>query len=418
MAGQMPPECSTTGCSQPTWNGLPGSFCSLGCRNTTPSMCASGCGKASWNRKPGEFCSRTCRSNNNNSGLIAAQQGLPLQAAQVATSSALPGQALSQQQHQQQQQLSFSFARCASAACPCTASWNGLLGAFCCKKCAAGEACASLLHSFPSALAPLASPVLPMLSAGFAKCANPACACTASFSGNAGDYCCKACRRGIPCGRNVHTAPQAPASSAANLCVAGCGRPTHNGLAGEFCGKTCRQTYAQQTPKASLFDYAAIKAQADLWARKVWPAGLGRISQFHANPGLGDPTCPAAKKYKAGVGALRCADTSQAEFAWHGTGTLAGVQSICWDSLNPALRRGQAYGPGEYFSVDANVSNGHAGSTGYLVVCLLLTGPHKTTHASTYRVVNNPQTGTAMYCLPVGVVDYRRSGDPQLKGSG
>ncbi|CAE8626696.1 unnamed protein product [Polarella glacialis] len=165
--------------------------------------------------------------------------------------------------------------------------------------------------------------------------------------------------------------------------------------------------------KASLFDYAAITAQADLWARKVLPSGL----QFYANPGLGDPTCPAAKKYEAGVGALGCADTSQAEFAWHGTGTLAGVQSICWDNLNPALRRGQSYGAGEYFSVAATNSFSFAKGTGYLIVCLLLTGPHKSTHA-TIRVVNNPQTGTAMYCLPVGVVDYIGSGDPQLNGSG
>ncbi|CAE8644670.1 unnamed protein product [Polarella glacialis] len=148
--------------------------------------------------------------------------------------------------------------------------------------------------------------------------------------------------------------------------------------------------------QADILDYAAIKAQAGLWAQKAWPSGLGRISQFYANPGLADPTCPAAKKYEAGVGALRCSNTSQAEFACHGTGSLAGVQSICWDNLDPARRNGQQYGPGEYFSVDATTSNGYAKGTGYLIVCLLLSGPHKTTHVNSHRVVNNPRTGASM----------------------
>ncbi|CAE8590176.1 unnamed protein product [Polarella glacialis] len=98
----------------------------------------------------------------------------------------------------------------------------------------------------------------------------------------------------------------------------------------------------QQTPRASLFDYAAIKAQADLWARKVWPSGLGSISKFYANPGLRDPTCPAAKKYKASACALECSKMSHVEFAWHGIGTLASVQNIiCWDNLDPARRNEQ-----------------------------------------------------------------------------
>jgi len=34
------------------------------------------------------------------------------------------------------------------------------------------------------------------------------------------------------------------------------------------------------------------------------------------------------------------------------------------------------------------------------------------------EVVDNPTDGRTMYCIPVGVVDYRNSGDPGLKGSG
>ncbi|CAK8987230.1 unnamed protein product [Durusdinium trenchii] len=44
---------------------------------------------------------------------------------------------------------------------------------------------------------------------------------------------------------NVHNAPQAPP---ANQCAAGCGRPSFNGQAGQFCGLTCRQKFAKPTP--------------------------------------------------------------------------------------------------------------------------------------------------------------------------
>ncbi|CAK8987226.1 unnamed protein product [Durusdinium trenchii] len=53
------------------------------------------------------------------------------------------------------------------------------------------------------------------------------------------------CHGGVPCQRNVHNAPQAPP---ANQCAAGCGRPSFNGQAGQFCGLTCRQKFAKPTP--------------------------------------------------------------------------------------------------------------------------------------------------------------------------
>jgi len=200
--------------------------------------------------------------------------------------------------------------------------------------------------------------------------------------------------------------------------LSGCGKATFNGKPGEFCGKGCRQSYAAKASAASLTDYNAVKFMAEQWVRSVWPRGLGNIKKFYRNPGLGDKSCPAAAKYQRGVIALGQANISTAEFAWHGTASLAGVQGICWDNLDPQRRAGQAYGRGEYFSVDANVSAGYAGSVGYIIVCLLLTGRHNTTHNGTYRVVDNPQDGNTMYCVPVGVVDYLANSDPQLRGSG
>lgn len=212
------------------------------------------------------------------------------------------------------------------------------------------------------------------------------------------------------------------AANVANVCVApDCNRPSFKGRAGEFCGKTCRQKYSQLPPSVQLNDYSSIKAQADIWLRKVFPSALlsgGATLVFFGNPGLGDPLCPAVRKYETGLASLRLTDSSQSEFAWHGTSSVANVKSICWDNLSPQKRSGQAHGPGEYFSTDANVSNSYAGSTGYLVVFLLLLGAHNTTASGTYRVVNNPVDGKTMYCLPLGVVDYRKSGDPKLSGAG
>jgi hypothetical protein len=171
-------------------------------------------------------------------------------------------------------------------------------------------------------------------------------------------------------------------------------------------------------PPAPLKDYRLIKQQARLWVKQVWPSGLNKVNRFYPNPGFGDPTCPATQSFEKGVSALGCIDTSSAEFAWHGTKTLTAVQNICWNNLNPQLRAGQSCGPGEYFSVDANVSAGYASSTGYIILCLLLKGAHNTTHGGgSVRVVNSPTGGSTMYCVPVGVVDYTAKQDPNLKGT-
>jgi len=171
-------------------------------------------------------------------------------------------------------------------------------------------------------------------------------------------------------------------------------------------------------PAVKLDNYSGIKGQADLWVRQVWPSALGAIGKFYGNPGIGDPACPAVQKFVQGARALGCADTSSSEFAWHGSSSASNVQSICWNNLDPGRRSGQAYGRGEYFSIDANVSGGYAGSTGYLIVFLLLKGSHNTVaNGGSYRVVDNPTNGS-MYCLPIGVVAYSSSGDPGLQGKG
>jgi len=62
---RMPSICAAPGCGKPSWNGMPGEYCSRSCRPSDgQAACpAPGCGKPSWNGKPGEFCSRSCRAS-------------------------------------------------------------------------------------------------------------------------------------------------------------------------------------------------------------------------------------------------------------------------------------------------------------------------------------------------------------------
>merc|ERR1711869_7291 len=114
-----------------------------------------------------------------------------------------------------------------------------------------------------------------------------------------------------------------------------------------------------------------MKSNGGMWVQTVWPARLPKIIKFYGNPGVGDPLCPAASKFQRGVAGLGLADLSNAEFAFHGTPTLEAVRDICWNNLDPRRRKGQACGRGEYFSVDAITSAGHARNVGYIIVCIL-----------------------------------------------
>jgi len=416
LMSATPATCLSPLCGKPTWNGAPGGFCTKQCRNHmalalqslqnpqaaaplagTFAKCARpGCPcTASWNGLSGTYCCRTCAA-----GAPCPSNAHTVPSAPAAAPQPSPGPAAGS-----------GFAKCANPQCPCTASFSGLQDDYCCKSCRRGLPCSANVHTAP--LAPRALPA----AIAYSKCASVQCPCTASFSGGPYDYCCKSCRRGIPCTWNAHSKPQAPARPGANLCLSGCGKATFNGQAAEFCGKACRQTYAKKAAAASLTDFGALKFMAGQWLRSAWPAALGRVNKFYRNPGLGDGACPAAGKFQRGAQALGLANLSSTEFAFHGTATLANVQSICWNGFDPTLRSGQSYGPGEYFSVDAGTSAAYAGNCGYLVVCLLLTGPHKTTHSNVVRVVNSPASGDPMYCVPVGVVDYGASADPQLQGT-
>jgi hypothetical protein len=156
-----------------------------------------------------------------------------------------------------------------------------------------------------------------------------------------------------------------------------------------------------------------IKA-ADAWAKMS-----ELYSGFYPNPNLKNPNSLCRTKYEAAVRALSATSiTNDIQFAWHGTPQhqgLIGISSSSWDT---GRRSGQAYGPGEYFSLNDGISKGYTGSNGFLIVCALLKkAPYSS--QSPHLVVNNPTSGSQMYCIPVGVMVQSRQvakGDPFAAG--
>ena len=68
--------------------------------------------------------------------------------------------------------------------------------------------------------------------------------------------------------------------------------------------------------------------------------------------------------------------------AFHGT-PEANIQSICINGFDPSRRRGQAYGPGEYFVKTPSVPMGYCQGGKKMLLCELLLGQvniHHTTH--------------------------------------
>jgi hypothetical protein len=98
---------------------------------------------------------------------------------------------------------------------------------------------------------------------------------------------------------------------------------------------------------------------------------------------------------------------SKAVFAWHGTGSVVGIQGICNEGFDPKRRSGQAKGPGEYFGVSPGVSSGYCGNQKHMILALVLHEAKESTHHPRFAyVVNNPRDWSVSYCLPVLVVSF------------
>ena len=106
-----------------------------------------------------------------------------------------------------------AFARCARDGCPCEASYNGVAGEYCCLRCRGSESAAGVPCTYNRHRTPREKPVVtqvakPACVNGVWACTRKDCPCTASYNGRHGEYCCQTCKDGKKCEANYHSKPQ------------------------------------------------------------------------------------------------------------------------------------------------------------------------------------------------------------------
>eukprot|EP00746_Dinoflagellata_sp_MGD_P071961 gnl/MRDRNA2_/MRDRNA2_29250_c0_seq1.p1 gnl/MRDRNA2_/MRDRNA2_29250_c0~~gnl/MRDRNA2_/MRDRNA2_29250_c0_seq1.p1 ORF type:complete len:819 (+),score=103.74 gnl/MRDRNA2_/MRDRNA2_29250_c0_seq1:64-2457(+) len=103
--------------------------------------------------------------------------------------------------------------------------------------------------------------------------------------------------------------------------------------------------------------------------------------------------------------------TSDMIDGWHGTAE-ENVLSIARHGFDPSRRAGQAYGAGEYFAKDPNVSISYAKGGSFMFLCKLLLGAEHVDHTwvkdMKYYVVK--QRDGLVQALPVYLVQFQPSG--------
>ena len=113
---------------------------------------------------------------------------------------------------------------------------------------------------------------------------------------------------------------------------------------------------------------------------------VSRIENVHAKPGG-----VLFQRFKKAYDSLPKGQL-QTCLAFHGT-AATNIDSICKNGYDPARRRGQAYGAGEYFATTPDTSMGYcSGGKKMLLNELLLgqSGTHHTKHG-TIIVMKNPE---------------------------
>jgi hypothetical protein len=106
----------------------------------------------------------------------------------------------------------------------------------------------------------------------------------------------------------------------------------------------------------------------------------------------------------------------ETRLAFHGTpATSVGV--ICCQGLDQGRRSGQVHGPGEYFGVDMDISEGYARGAQMMIVSVVLRCPHLRDHGS-FLVLDSPAASRSVQlAMPIGVVVYGQIDSPDRCGS-
>ena len=132
------------------------------------------------------------------------------------------------------------------------------------------------------------------------------------------------------------------------------------------------------------------------------------VSEVWHNPA----SKPGGKLYERFFAAWASAPNKRLRLVFHGT-PEANVESICSEGLDPARRNGQAYGAGEYFGGDANVSLGYCRGGRKMIVFVVLLDPSGVTlegptPAGEMVVISKPE-----FQLPLAVITFSQRALPR-----
>ncbi|KAL0214384.1 hypothetical protein P9112_006568 [Eukaryota sp. TZLM1-RC] len=172
---------------------------------------------------------------------------------------------------------------------------------------------------------------------------------------------------------------------------------------------TCSQYSAKRRNSSSNLEYLFTKAEQFVKERWTINPPLAAGSPFR-NPFL-ESGCPAMQKFLNVVREKGVDCLNKVVWGWHGTKHDA-VTSIAMNGFDPGYRRGQAYGPGEYFGQAENpaVSVGYSSGCRYMLVAAILPLDGVfSSHSSFCYVVNNPKNFQSSYCLPVLILEMNNN---------
>lgn len=119
------------------------------------------------------------------------------------------------------------------------------------------------------------------------------------------------------------------------------------------------------------------------------------------------PGKPLYESFVANYKSLRF-NQNPIRLLYHGTAEQ-NIDSILEEGLDPALRSGQAFGPGEYFASQAQVSIPYAKGANKLLLFAAITTPMSTTeneHMKALNVVVVNKQGSGCWYLPLAVVHH------------
>ena len=147
---------------------------------------------------------------------------------------------------------------------------------------------------------------------------------------------------------------------------------------------------------------SSIVTRCQRWVHEQWATPANPIIAVHTNPGIarGDPVFERFQRAMVQENISLDREENYV-FGWHGTPAM-NVASICHDGFDVKLRKGQSYGPGEYFGWTNGASIGYCRDGNLLLVCLILKGRWTSLHPGTAIVVRNPPgLFGPSYCLPI-----------------